>query len=75
MIFGRYNDRTPPMSDDPQDEFAAAVRRAGVTIPEERWHAMRDAYYSMQALLKVLDDPRAYEDEPASMPRYDRGAA
>jgi hypothetical protein len=59
------------MSDDPHDEFAAAVRRAGVTIPKERWQAMCDAYYSMQSLLKVLDDPRAYEDEPASLPRYD----
>jgi len=60
------------MSDTPEDEFAAAVRRAGVTIPDERWEPMREAYYSMQALLKVLDDPLAYEDEPASMPRYDR---
>jgi hypothetical protein len=60
------------MPDDANDEFAAAVRRAGVSIPEERWQAMREAYYSMQALLKVLDDPLAYEDEPASMPRYDR---
>lgn len=56
---------------DLTDEFAAAVRRAGVTIPQERWEAMRDAYYSMQSLLKVLDDPLAYEDEPASMPSYD----
>jgi hypothetical protein len=59
------------MFNDRDSEFAAAVHRAGVTIPEERWEAMREAYYSMQALLKVLDDPRAYEDEPASMPRYD----
>jgi hypothetical protein len=64
----------PPMSDDPSSDFAAAVRRAGVTIPEERWEAMREAYYSMQALLKVLDDPLAYEDEPAGLPRYDMGA-
>jgi hypothetical protein len=56
------------------DEFAAAVRRAGVTIPAERWEQMREAYHSMQALLRVLDDPRAYEDEPAVLPRYDAGA-
>ena len=62
------------MLDDPHSEFAAAVRRAGVTIPGERWEAMREAYYSMQALLKVLDDPLAYEDEPAVLPRFDRGA-
>jgi hypothetical protein len=62
------------MSDDPNSEFAAAVRRAGVTIREERWEVMREAYFSMQALLKVLDDPLAYEDEPAALPRYDRAA-
>ena len=62
------------MTDDPDSEFAAAVRRAGVTIPAERWEQMREAYHSMQALLKVLDDPRAYEDEPATLPRYDVGA-
>ncbi len=62
------------MPDDPNSEFAAAVHRAGVTIPAERWEAMREAYYSMQALLKVLDDPLAYEDEPATLPRYDARA-
>jgi hypothetical protein len=61
----------PPVPDDPNSDFAAAVRRAGVTIPEARWEAMRDAYHSMQTLLKVLDNPFAYEDEPASLPRYD----
>ena len=63
------------MPDDLTDDFAAAVRRAGVTIPHDRWEPMREAYYRMQELLKVLDDPLAYEDEPASMPRYDRGAS
>ena len=62
------------MPDDPNSEFAAAVRRAGVTIPKERWEAMREAYQGLQALLKVLDDPLAYEDEPMSMPRFDAGA-
>lgn len=62
------------MPDDPNNDFAAAVRRAGVAIPEERWAAMREAYESMQALLKALDDPLAYEDEPAALPRYDAGA-
>jgi hypothetical protein len=66
------------MPDDPSsnlsDEFAAAVHRAGVTIPPQRWAAMREAYYNMQALLKLLDDPLAYEDEPMTMPRFDAGA-
>jgi hypothetical protein len=61
------------MPDDANSDFAAAVRRAGVSIPAERWEVMRDAYLSMQALLQVLDDPLAYEDEPASLPRYDQG--
>ncbi len=61
------------MSDDDLD-FAAALRRAGLTIPPERVAAMREAYRGMQRLLAVLDDPLAYEDEPAQLPRYDRGA-
>ena len=53
---------------DQDDEFAAAVRRAGVTIPPERWQAMREAYASMQRLLSVLADPLTYADEPAVLP-------
>jgi hypothetical protein len=49
-------------------EFAAAVRRAGITIPAERWEVMRDAYLSMQTVLRVLDDPQTYADEPAVLP-------
>jgi hypothetical protein len=60
------------MSDDL--DFDSALRRAGVTVPAERDAVMRDAYRQMQALLKVLEDPLAYEDEPAQLPRYDRGA-
>ena len=60
------------MSDDL--DFDAALRRAGVSVPAERDAIMRDAYRQMQALLRVLDDPLAYEDEPAQLPRYDRGA-
>ncbi|HXP04263.1 MAG TPA: hypothetical protein VN808_09090 [Stellaceae bacterium] len=55
-------------------DFAVALRRNGLTIPEERREIMRDAVEKMQALLKVLDDPLAYEDEPAVLPRYDLGA-
>jgi hypothetical protein len=62
------------MPSDPNDDFAAAVRRADVRIPDDRWEQMREAYRSMQALLKVLDDPLAYEDEPAVLPRYNAGA-
>ncbi|HTV90037.1 MAG TPA: hypothetical protein VME41_13565 [Stellaceae bacterium] len=53
----------------PEDsEFAAAVRRAGLTIPPDRWEAMRAAYCDMQALLQLLDDPLTYVDEPAVLP-------
>ena len=61
------------MPTDPDSDFAAAVRRAGVTIPPERLAEMQHAYQRMQALLKVLDEPLAYEDEPAQLPRYDGG--
>jgi hypothetical protein len=62
------------MPDDHDSDFAALVRRNGLTIPEERWTIMRDAVASLWALLKVLDDPLAYEDEPATLPRFDQGA-
>jgi hypothetical protein len=55
---------------DQNSVFAAAVARAGVTIPPDRWEPMREAYFSFQALLKVLDDPLVYEDEPAVLPHY-----
>jgi hypothetical protein len=57
-----------------EHEFAAALRRAGLTIPEERREIMRDAVTRFHELLKVLDEPLAYEDEPAALPRYDAGA-
>jgi hypothetical protein len=54
------------MPDDPNSNFVAAVRRAGVTIPEERRAAMREAFESMQALLQILDDPLTYADKPTT---------
>jgi hypothetical protein len=62
------------MDNEADSDFAAAVRRAGLTIPADRWDVMRDAWQSMQALLKVLDEPLAYEDEPAVLPSLSSGA-
>jgi hypothetical protein len=56
------------MEGEHEEEFAAAVRRAGVAIPPERWETMREAYVSMQNLLSVLGDPLTYADEPAVLP-------
>jgi len=56
------------MPTEPEDEFAAAVRRAGVAIAPERRAAMREAYLGLQALLRVFDDPLNYADEPAVLP-------
>jgi hypothetical protein len=61
------------MEDDELD-FAAALRRAGLTVPAERREAMLEAYRSIQALLKVLDDPLTYADEPATLPNLAPGA-
>jgi hypothetical protein len=62
------------MPHDLDHDFATAVRRAGLAIPEERWDIMRDAVGSLWQLLTVLDEPLAYEDEPAVLPRLDAGA-
>jgi hypothetical protein len=60
--------------DDDELDFDAALRRARLTVPTERRAAMLEAYRSMQALLKVLDDPLAYEDEPATLPNLAPGS-
>jgi hypothetical protein len=56
------------MTSEQEEEFAAAVRRAGVMIPADRWEVMREAYFSMQKLLSVLDHPLSYADEPSVLP-------
>jgi hypothetical protein len=61
------------MPTNPDSDFAAVVRRAGVAIPPERLAEMQHAYERFQELLKVLDESLAYEDEPAQLPRYDGG--
>ena len=58
------------MPTDTETDFDAALRRAGVVVPPERRTEMQHAYQRFQALLKVLDEPLAYEDEPAQLPRY-----
>lgn len=61
------------MPTDAEIDFDAALRRAGVAVPPERRAEMLYAYERFQALLKLLDQPLAYEDEPAQLPRYDGG--
>ena len=60
------------MQDD-EIEFAAALGRAGLSVPAERRGAMLEAYRGMQALLKVLETPSTYADEPAVMPHLRAG--
>jgi len=62
------------MPDDLDRDFATAIRRAGLTIPAERWAVMREAFDNMQTLLKILDERLAYADEPAVLPLLDPGA-
>jgi hypothetical protein len=57
-----------------EQEFAAALRRAGLSVPVARFEIMREAVARFHELLTVLDDPLAYEDEPVSLPRFDLGA-
>lgn len=62
------------MPTDAETEFDAALHRAGVAVPPERRAEMLHACERFRALLKVLDAPLAYEDEPAQLPRYAGGA-
>ncbi len=62
------------MNESDDLDFAAALRRAGLAIPPERVAIMREAYRGLRGLLKVLDAPFAYGDEPAVLPRLGPGA-
>jgi hypothetical protein len=53
------------MEDDIDAEMRAALRVAGITVPPERFAIMRDAYIRSQEMMKPLDEPLAYTDEPA----------
>ena len=75
MAVGKTVERKRTEGRMDEADFAAALRRAGLAIPRDRHEAMREAVGRMQELFKILDDPLAYEDEPATLPHYDRGAA
>jgi hypothetical protein len=58
-----------------EQEFAMTLKRAGLKVPPERYAAMLEAVTRFAELLTVLDEPLAYEDEPAVLPRFDRAGA
>ena len=55
------------LEDEIDLEMRIALRRAGVTVPPERWAAMRHAFISYQDLAAVLDEPLPYGVEPAAL--------
>jgi uncharacterized protein (DUF1778 family) len=57
------------MPDDLELDFQSALRVAGVTVPDDRYAIMLDAYRSYRALVKILDEPMRYTEEPAAAPR------
>jgi uncharacterized protein (DUF1778 family) len=50
-------------------DFQSALRVAGITVPEDRYAIMLDAYRSYRALVEILDEPMPYAEEPAAAPR------
>jgi hypothetical protein len=54
------------MPDEMELDFQSALRVAGITIPEDRYAIMLEAYRSYRAMAAVLDEPTPYEDEPAA---------
>jgi hypothetical protein len=60
------------MTDELELDFQAALRVAGISIPEDRYAAMLDAYRSWRALATVLDAPTPYAWEPAAAPHLVR---
>ena len=49
-------------------DFQSALRVAGISIPEDRYAIMLDAYRSYRRMAAVLDEPTPYADEPAAAP-------
>lgn len=57
------------MNDTEEADFQALLRIAGITIPEDRYAIMLDAYRNWLELVKVLDEPMPMAEEPAAAPR------
>ncbi len=53
--------------DETDEEIRVALRRAGITIPDDRYQAMREAYLGYRALTRCLHDPLPYVAEPAGL--------
>jgi hypothetical protein len=54
-------------SDDLTSEFDMLMRRAGLTVPEERRAAVLTAYAELRDQMLLLRDRYAYTDEPANV--------
>ena len=54
-----------PSEAESEEDFRSAVRRAGLTIAPDRYLVMLAAYRDFQDLMRCLDEPFAYTDEPA----------
>ena len=58
-----------PLPEEMELDFQSALRVAGITLPEDRYPVMLDAYRSYRALVEILDEPMPYAEEPAAAPR------
>ena len=54
-----------PTDSDIDQDFASALRRAGVTLEPDRVPALRESFIRYLEMVRVLDDKLAYTDEPA----------
>jgi hypothetical protein len=54
-----------PSPEESEEDFRSAVRRAGISIAPDRYQVMLAAYRDFQELMRCLDEPVAYTDEPA----------
>ena len=54
-----------PYASVEEQDFQSALRRARLTLPADRYAVMFEAYLDFQAVMRCLDDPLPYADEPA----------
>jgi hypothetical protein len=54
-----------PSTSVEEQDFQSALRRARLALPADRYAVMFEAYLDFQAVMRCLDDPLPYGDEPA----------
>lgn len=56
---------TEPTEAELDAEFSALLRRGGIALPADRVPVLRESYRRYLDMVRVLNEPLGYTDEPA----------